>query len=292
MNDIFDQDFLRRLENLELVSRKLRRGKNSGERRSLRKGSAVEFADYRNYSDGDDTRYIDWNSYARSEKLFIKLFMEEQDLLVNILIDTSASMDWGEPSKSRLALQLAAALSWLALCGYDRVSLAACADGLASFQAPLRGKMARTQLWDYLISLNWQGTTDLEAAIKGFGPFCRGGGLCFVISDLLSPGDFKSGLKYLQYLGQEVVVLQILSPDELNPELGGDYRLLDQETRETREITANPALLRAYHRRLQEFINENRDFCVRRGMGFLQVSSAESFEDIILRHLPRAGILR
>jgi len=292
MNDIFDQDFLRRLENLELVSRKLRRGRNSGERRSLRKGSAVEFADYRNYSDGDDTRYIDWNSYARSEKLFIKLFMEEQDLLVNILIDTSASMDWGEPSKARLALQLSAALSWLALCGYDRVSLASLAGGLTSFQAPLRGKSARSQLWDYLASLHWQGTTDLAGAIKGFGPFCKGPGLCFVISDLLAPGDYKSGLKYLQYLGQEVVVLQILSPDEISPGLGGDYRLLDQETRETREINASPVLLRAYHQRLQEFINDNRDFCVRRGMGFLQVSSLEPFEDIILRRLPRAGFLK
>jgi uncharacterized protein (DUF58 family) len=246
MNNIFDQDFMRRLQNLELVSRKLVRGKNSGERRSLRKGSAVEFADYRNYAGGDDTRYIDWNSYARSEKLFIKLYMEEQDLLLNILLDTSASMDWGEPPKSRLALQLAAALGWLALSAYDRVSVAACKEQLAAFQAPLRGKAARAQLWDYLAALTWEGKTDLNAAIKEFGPLCRGSGLTFVISDLLSPAGFKQGLKYLQYLGQEVVLLQVLSPDELTPALGGDFRLLDQETRETREITANPALLRAY----------------------------------------------
>ncbi|WP_054696322.1 DUF58 domain-containing protein [Syntrophomonas palmitatica] len=292
MNKVFDQEFMRRLENLELVSRKLRRGKNSGERRSLRKGSAVEFADYRNYSDGDDTRYIDWNSYARSEKLFIKLFMEEQDLLLNILIDTSASMDWGEPPKSRLALQLAAALGWLAISAYDRVSVAACNDHLVSCQAPLRGKGARSQLWDYLGSLSWQGKTDLNTAIKEFGPFCRGAGLTFVISDLLSPAGFKPGLQYLQYLGQEVVLLQVLAPDELNPVLGGDYRLIDHETQEMRETTVNPVLLQAYQRRLREFTADSRDFCVGRGMSFMQINSAESFADVILRYLPQAGILK
>ncbi|ABI69016.1 conserved hypothetical protein [Syntrophomonas wolfei subsp. wolfei str. Goettingen G311] len=291
VKDLFDEDFLKRLEHLRLVSRKMRTGKNSGERRSPLKGQSVEFADFRNYSSGDDFRYIDWNSYARTEKLFVKLFMEEQDLLLNIFIDVSKSMSWGEPPKERLALQLAAAFSYLALAAYDRVAIAACSEQLAAYQAPLRGKTGIDQAWTFLAQLSFAGSTNLNQALLEYGRFSRGPGVALLISDLLSPHGFQDGVKFLQYLRQEVIVLQLLAPEEINPTLHGDWRLLDSESGESREISASPRLLKAYRKKLDDFTEANRDFCFRRGIGFLQVSSATPFEELLLQLLPRAGIL-
>lgn len=291
MKDLFDEDFLNRLEHLRLVSRKMRTGKNVGERRSPLKGQSVEFADFRSYSRGDDFRYIDWNSYARTEKLFIKLFMEEQDMLLTIFIDISKSMSWGEPSKKRLALQLAAAFSYLALAAYDRVAIAACSDQLAAYQAPLRGKSGIEQAWSFLSRLSFAGNTDLNQALREYGRYSHSPGVSLIISDLLSPNGFQAGAKYLQYLKQEVVVLQLLAPEEIKPGLHGDWKLVDSESGESREISVTPKLLQAYQKRLEDFTGNNREFCLRRGMGFLQVSSAAPLEELLLQLLPRAGIL-
>lgn len=291
MATAFDQDFLNRLKNLSLISRHIRAGKNSGNRRSPAKGHSVEFADFRSYSPGDDTRYLDWNSYARTEKLFVKLFMEEQDLLLNIFLDLSGSMAWGEPSKGLLARQLAGAFSYLALSGYDRVSLATCSDRLTGYLPPVRGRASLDKAWSFLDNINFQGNTDLNQSLREFGRYSRGAGLSLLISDLLSPAGFREGLKYLQYLKQEIIVIQILAPDELDPILHGDWRLIDSENGELKEITAGPRILKAYRDKLQGFIEENRSFCGQRGISFLQICSDEPFDQIILHHLPRAGVI-
>lgn len=292
MNPYLDEDFMNRLERMELATRRVRAGRNSGDRRSPHKGNAVEFADFRSYCPGDDLRYIDWNGYARSEKLFVKQYLEEQDLLVNIFIDASASMDWGDPPKFRLALQLSAAFAWLALAGYDRVALAGCKQQLDHYLPAVRGRGSQQQVGDFLASIPTGGMSDLNRSLRDFGPRCQGAGLSLVISDLLLPGGFQDGLSFLQYLGQEIVLIQVLSPDEIDPVFSGDVRLVDRESGETREITAGPGLLKAYRRRLQEFTGEIRHFCHRRGISFLQVSSEQPPEEIILRHLTRAGVLK
>ncbi|NLU49436.1 MAG: DUF58 domain-containing protein [Syntrophomonadaceae bacterium] len=292
MDKVFDQEFLAKLGRLTLQVRRIMAGRNSGERRSPHKGHAVEFADFRNYVGGDDFRHIDWNAYARTEKLFLKLFMEEQDLLLTIFLDLSQSMGWGEPAKERLARQLAGAFAYLALAGFDRVAVAACADRLQGYLPPVRGRPSLQQVWDFIAGLPLGGLTDLNTALKDFGRCAPGPGVALVVSDLLSPHGFQEGLKYLQYLKQDVILLQVLSPDELAPALHGHLRLVDSETGDAREITVTAGLLKAYRRRLEEFTRETRAFCYRRGMAFVQLGSNESFEDIILRTLPRAGVFR
>lgn len=291
MNNLyFDQEFLEKLERLSLRTRKAISGRNSGDRRSPHKGQGVELADFRNYTIGDDFRYIDWNALARTERLFLKLFMEEKDLLLHIFLDTSQSMDWGEPSKNRLARQLAGAFAYLALAGFDRVGVVAFSERLTGYLPPTRGRSSLRQVWDFIEGLPNGGTTNLNQALKDFGRYARAG-IALVISDLMSPHGFKEGLKYLGYLRQEVILLQVLSPDEVNPGLNGDVRLLDVETRDFREVTINAAILRAYRQRLQAFTEDTRTFCLKQGLDFAQVTSEMSFEEVILRHLPAAGIL-
>ncbi|MDD3024172.1 MAG: DUF58 domain-containing protein [Syntrophomonadaceae bacterium] len=292
MNTIFDKDFLNRLEHLSLLTKRLRAGHNSGNRRSPVKGHSVEFADFRSYSAGDDFRYIDWNTYARSNKLFVKLFMEEQDLLLNIFVDSSFSMFGVETSKGVLAKQMTAAFAYLGLSAYERVAIAACSDSLLDYLPPLRGRPSLEKTWAFIDRIQFQGCTDLNQALRAFGPYSRGPGVSLVISDLLSPAGFQEGLKYLQYLQQEIILLQILAPDEIEPKLHGDLRLLDSETGEIREITVSYQLLKAYHAKLHQFTKETKNFCYKRGISFLQVSSNEEFEDIILHSMPRAGILK
>ncbi len=291
MDDLFDQQFLASLERLALQGRKIIAGKHSGERRSPNKGSSVEFADFRNYTSGDDFRHIDWNAYARSERLFLKLFMEEQDLLLTIFLDLSQSMDWGQPAKARTARQIAAAFAYLALSSFDRVALAACSDHLSAFLPPLRGKGSLHRVWDFIDRLPAGGATDLNRSLKEFGRYASGGGMALVISDFMSPPGFQEGLKYLQYLKQDVIVLQLLAPDELEPTLNGDLRLVDCESGETREGTLTPMVIKAYKRKLQQYTDTIRNFCHQRNMGYWQLSAAEPLEDIILKSLPAAGIL-
>lgn len=291
MNNIFDQQFLASLERLALQGRKIIAGRYSGERRSPNKGSSVEFADFRSYASGDDFRHIDWNAYARSERLFLKLFMEEQDILLNIFLDLSQSMDWGEPAKAKVAQRIAAALAYLALNSFDRVAVASCADHLGAFLPPVRGRGSLQRVWDFVAGLVGGGTTDLNQSLKEFGRYAKGAGMAVLISDFMSPNGYAEGLKYLQYLKQDVIVLQILAPEELNPGLNGDFRLVDCETGEAREVTLTPLVLKAYQQKMQQFTAEIRDFCHKHNMEFGQISSAQPLEEIILRSLPAAGIL-
>lgn len=291
MEKFYDQEFLSRLERLSLKVNRIKAGKNSGERRSSQKGHSVEFADFRSYSRGDDIRYIDWNSYARTEKLFVKLFLEEQDLLLNIFLDVSESMKFGEPSKIELGKQVAGALSYLALSSYDQVAVGACAGNLNQYLPPIRGRNAVNKAWSFIDSLNLSGMTDLDTSLRDFGRYSHRSGISLIISDFISNYQFKEGIKFLQYLKQDVILLRILSPDELNPSLHGDWRLQDSETSEIREININAGLLKEYQKKLNSFTEDIRNFCVQRGINFLSFCSDDSFEDIILRGLPAAGIL-
>ncbi|HEY3314136.1 MAG TPA: DUF58 domain-containing protein [Bacillota bacterium] len=289
---LFDADLLKRIEALSIVVHKSLAGRHAGHRRSPRKGSSVEFADFRNYTAGDDFRQVDWNAYARFERLYLKLFMEEQDTTIHAFVDTSASMTWGKPSKARLARQMAGALAYLGLTSFDQVGLGGLGRGLDRYYPPVRGRGEIWRIFQFLEYLPDAGETDLGRSLKEFGRYRRGPGIAFVISDLLTPLGYRDGLNYLRFLGQEVFVIQVLSSDELAPEIAGDARLTDVETGQFQDVSATPGLIRAYRERLTAYVNEVRDFCRRHEIGFWQVSSDEKADEVIAKSLRRAGIVR
>src|SRR4051794_13275055 len=216
---LLDPEFLRKLEQLELVSRKIFVGRMKGERKSKRRGSAVEFADLRNYAVGDDLRHIDWNVYGRLDKLFLKLFLEEEDLHFYPLIDTSLSMDFGDPTKLHYAKQVAAALAFIGLVNHDRVVLEPFSTDLDRGMPSVRG---RSQMWrvvQYLDQLQAMGAGDLTAAAKSFAVKHAGKGVVVVVSDFLDKRGYQDALRYLLARNMDIYVIQVLSREEVEPEL-------------------------------------------------------------------------
>ena len=286
----FDSAFLRQLELLSLYSRRAMRG-DAGLRRSAAPGTSVEFADFRAYTPGDDIRRVDWNAYARLGKLFLRIYQADENATVSIFLDCSGSMAGGAPAKGDLARRLAMALAYIALCGYDRVAVAVCRERLAAYLSPVAGRQAAGRIWGYLCGRPLEGATDLARALQGYAPYARGPGIAIVISDLLTASDWKAGLRALQGLRQEVTLVQVLSPDELDPTLRGDLALIDAESGERREVTITQAALAAYRARLRAYSAEITAHCGRRGIAFAQVASDARLEDVTLRLLRRRGIL-
>ena len=288
--DLLTPDFLRKIERLSLVAKRVFPGQTRGERRSSKRGASVEFADYRNYTTGDDFRRVDWNVYARLEKLFLKLFVEEEDLHVYILLDTSRSMDFGDPRKLLYGKQIAAALSYIALSNLDRVGLAALSGLTAAVLSPKRGKQSAFAVFEWLKSIRPSGRTQLAESLRDFSLHTARPGVAIVISDYLDP-DYQKGLAALLSRKFEVTVLHVLDQDEVEPPLVGDLLLVDSETDERREITITQTLQRKYQARLQEFCGGIESFCARYGCNYVRVTSQSPFEDLILTYLRRRGTL-
>src|SRR6201995_2975360 len=175
---LLSREFMARLDQLDVVSRKLLAGKMKGERRSKRRGQSVEFADYRNYVIGDDLRFIDWNIYARLDKPFLKLFLEEEDLSLYILVDVSKSCDYGDPNKAMFIKRVAAALGYIGLVNYNRVTIAAIGDGVVAETGALRGRRRVGQMIDFVSKLEPSGTSHLAEACKRFALAHRAKGVC------------------------------------------------------------------------------------------------------------------
>jgi uncharacterized protein (DUF58 family) len=289
---LLDPEFLAKLEQLELVSRRIFVGRMKGERRSKRRGSSVEFADYRNYAVGDDLRHLDWNVYGRLDRLFLKLFLEEEDLNVSILLDTSLSMDFGEPTKLRFGKQVAAALAFIALVNHDRVRIDAVGTGLGRGLVGLRG---RSQMWrvvEYLDALEPSGGSDLAAAAKAFAIRHTGKGIVVLVSDLLDKRGYEEPLRYLLARQLDVYVIHVLSREELEPELSGDLRLVDAEDGDETEISVGPALLKRYRENLDAFTGGVREWCTRRGITAITTASDQPFDRLVLDYLRQRGLVR
>ncbi|GIW88417.1 MAG: hypothetical protein KatS3mg108_2741 [Isosphaeraceae bacterium] len=289
---LLDPEFLTKLEQLELVSRKIFVGRMKGERRSKRRGSSVEFADHRNYTVGDDLRHLDWNVYGRLDKLFLKLFLEEEDLHVSILLDTSLSMDFGEPTKLRYGKQVAAALAFVGLVNHDRVRIDAVSSRLDEGLSGLRG---RSQMWrvvSYLEGLTASGASDLAAAARAFAARHRGKGVVIVVSDFMDKRGYEPALRYLLARDLDLTVIQVLSQEELEPELTGDLRLVDAEDGEETEISVSPALLKRYRENLDRHVSGLREWCTRRGIGSILTSNQQPFDRLILDYLRQRGLIR
>ena len=306
MNErFFDETFLRRLERLALVARQASAGQTQGERRSPKRGQSVEFSDFRPYVAGDDFRRIDWNAYARLERFFIKLFVEEEDLPVHILIDTSRSMDWGEPYKLWYASRVAGALGYIALAGLDRVTVTAVGGSAASTFPPHRGKHQALALFDFLESLNkikqteptsMGGSIWIRQSAAGYANSRSASGISkrgalILLSDLMNDG-WTEGLRALASRGFEVSVLQILAPDEVEPDMSGDLKLIDSEDTSAVEITADYDLLARYKQGLAEWQGNLRRFCSARSMLYIPITTAMPLEDLLFAWLERQGVLR
>ncbi len=289
---LFDEAFLRRLERLSIVSRRVTFGLGKGERRSPRKGSGVEFRDYRPYVTGDDLRYVDWNIYSRLDRLVLKLFVEEEDLCVHLLLDTSASMAFGRPPKLDYALKAAGALSYIGLANLERVAVALFGSGVATSLRPRRGRGQILPLLDFLAAVQPDGRTDLKASLEEYAIKASVPGVAVVISDLLDPDGYQAGLTALRRRRFEVFLLHLVAEEELHPDLFGDLRLLDAEGGPAREMTVDGPALAAYHDRLHGFFADVERFCLQQRIDYVRCSTAVPFDDLILRHLRHGGFVR
>jgi uncharacterized protein (DUF58 family) len=289
---LLDPDFMRRLEQLQIVSRKIFAGKFKGERLSRRKGQSAEFADYKNYTVGDDLRFLDWSIYARLDRLFIKLFREEEDLDVTVLIDCSTSMDWGEPNKFWYGRRLAAALSYVALSNFDRVNLYGLSDTIKASATALRGRTQMHRVLGFLQDLTALGRSDLGEACRRFAIQHRRKGVVIIISDFYDKNGYEEPVRYLLASGADIYVLQVLSPWELQPELAGDLKLIDVEDGDAAEVTVTSALLASYKKTLNGFCQSLHDYCTARGITYMLTGTDVPAERLILNYLRSRGLVR
>jgi uncharacterized protein (DUF58 family) len=289
---LLDPQFLARLEQLELVSRRIFLGRMKGERRSKRKGQSVEFADYRNYVVGDDLRFLDWNLFARLDRLFLRLFMEEEDLHFSILIDNSLSMDFGTPTKLHYAKQVAAALGFIGLVNMDRVVVEAFNDRLTQSMPAARGKRSFWRLLDFLQKLEPAGPSDLKRALRAFSIKCSGKGVVVVLSDFMDKGGYEDAIRYLVARQLDIYVIQILSQEEIDPEIVGDLKLVDIEDEDVAEITVSGPLLKRYKQNLAAYRAALYEFCTRRGVACLFTSNQVPFDRLVFSYLRQRGLVR
>lgn len=294
---LFDEKTRRMMEQLMLVATRVRAGAMKGERRSNKRGTSIEFADYRNYVRGDDLRRLDWNIYARLEKPFIKLLEDEEDLAVHLLLDTSASMNWpgeGERdwNKFLYGRRLVAGLAHVAMATNDRLTVAGLSDAWQPGFGPVRGRGHSLGLLRYISGLKAGGQVDLNAALKDYALRAGRPGLAFIVSDLLTPNGFEDGLFALLGKGYEVAVLHILSPDEVDPPIGGDLRLVDVETNQPQEVSIDGPMRALYIKRLEAWQEELRANCLKRGVHYIFVTTDSPWEKVILHHLRRLGTIK
>jgi len=288
---VFDEDFLRSLERLAVLVKRPVRGGLKGGRRSVKRGQSVEFADYRDYALGDDLRQLDWNVYARLEKLLVKLFIEEEDLTVVLLVDGSASMAHGSPDKLVFAKRAAAALGYIALAAEDRVVLASLGGRVARRRAALRGSGRAFRLLAELSAIQpAEGVTDLVAACRHALAQVTGRGVLVLVSDLLDPGAERA-LRDLAGTGSEVIVLHVLAPDELAPTLDGDLRLVDAESGATVDVTLDLAARERYAERVEAWRADLAGVAAKRRIAYVPLTSDVSLADLVFAELRRRRVV-
>jgi uncharacterized protein (DUF58 family) len=287
---LFPSDFLTRLEYLSIISKRVFRGSLLAQRRTMQMGSGIEFSEHREYSAGDDFRYLDWNVYARHGDLLLKRFQEEQDLHVYLMLDCSRSMGFGEPQKFDLARHLIAALAYIALADLDRIAVLAFADGVLDEFPLTRGKARILSLMSFLEGLTVTGAdTDLGKSVQGLLHRGRRTGLAVVVSDLFDEHGFQTGLDQLRYRRYDGHVIQLHDPREAEPALLGDVELVDVETDSMRKVTVTEKNLRTYRKLFSDHQSSVRDYCRNHGLGCTQTPSTVRFDDLILKMMRHAG---
>jgi uncharacterized protein (DUF58 family) len=287
---LFDGDFLKKLEYLSLISRRVFRGSVLAQRRTKQMGGGIEFADHREYTPGDDFRHLDWNVYARHGELLLKRFQEEEDLHVYFLLDCSRSMGFGSPAKFDLARQVTAALAYIALADLDRVSVVAYSQEILADFPLARGKDRILSLLRFLENLTPQGTdTNLARIVSGFAMRPQRRGLAIVVSDLFDPAGYERGLDLLRHRSYEPHIVQIHDPAEARPELLGEIELVDVETGSMRKVTITERALREYRRVFTGFQAGVKTYGKKYGLGCTQTTNDVNFEDLVLKMMRTAG---
>lgn len=313
LEELLSPELIAKISRLDYTSKKIFAGKLKGERRSKKRGESVEFADHRPYVSGDDLRHIDWNIYARLDHLFLKLFLEEEDLALHIVLDCSASNDCGQPSKFVYMQQLAMALGYIGLVNLNRVTVTAVGGAVASPGAieagggtltanitsairDLRGRRRTQDLSRFLCSLEPAGHAPFTEACKRIALTRRGKGVMVILSDYFIKEGYDTGLRLLVGGGYDLFCIQVLSPQEIDPTgpggLAGDLRLKDIEDGDLAEVTISAPLLKRYKANLAAYCDQLRDFCARREMSLLTVRSDTPLDTLILDYLRKRGLLR
>ena len=297
MEALISPDLMKRLEQLQLLARRRSKSTAKGERRSGARGQSVEFADYRTYVPGDDLRRIDWNLFGRLERLFLKLYEEERELPVTIYLDSSESMSFGRVSKFDFARQVAAAVGYVALCGFDRVTvepfpLADDQAGLVGELRAVRGRRSAMRFFDNLNRLKAGGTADFNQALRLGAMKHRAQGVIVVLSDFLDPAGYEDGLKSLASRGSEVHAVQILAPEELEPSSYGDLRVIDSETGAEQEVTLGKYRLKAYRATVQNYCRRLQEYCRARGIRYQLAQSDTPIDDLLLKAMRTGGMWR
>ncbi len=294
MNDTqsaFDSEFLKKLEYLYIVSKKIFAGRIKAERRSTRRGVSVEFADYRNYTPGDDFRYIDWNAFARLDELLLKLYEEREDLHIYILVDASQSMTYGELPKLIYAKRVAAALAYIGLSNLDRIGITAFNTTDMHRLPTERGKGKIFTVLNFLDQINGTGETDMEHAFRNFVHMTKRRGLVVVISDLFDPKGFTAGLNMLKFQKHDLFVIHIIDEKEAEPNLLGDYHLVDVETDQLRPVTINENHIKRYKALFNKYCDDLDRYCTQREISLVRTMTKAPFEELILRIFRMGGFV-
>jgi uncharacterized protein (DUF58 family) len=287
----FDEQFMRKLEYLAIVSKRFS-GQFKAERRAKKLGSGLEFADYRGYVPGDDFRYLDWKTFLRLGRLILRLYEEEEDLPIYLFIDCSQSMAYGTPSKIEYARKIAAALCYIGLANMDRVSVVAYADGIRSELPPQRGKNQIFRTFKFLSEVTPGGATDGREAFKMFCTGSRRRGLAVVISDFFDPSGFEYGLNMLRYFRHDVFVLQVAAHEDVEPRVRGQIQLVDSESQVSQELTVTPTLVDAYRNEMERYSEEIRKHCAKYQLGYVRTVTDFPFDELILKVFRQGRFLK
>lgn len=290
--DLFDDEFQRKLDYLAMVSRRVFSGAMRAERRTKKTGSGVEFADHRDYAPGDDFRYLDWHAYQRFDRLLIRLYEEEEDLSIYFIIDTSSSMGFGGGDKLRHAKRLCAALAYVGLANLDRIAVVAATDEISGRMPVTRGKARIFRVFRFLRGVRADGVTDLGEAMKTFVAQHKRRGLCVLLSDLYDPAGFERGINTLRYNRFEPFVIHIVDSSESKPDLKGDVRIYDCESGDEREVTVTAKVLERYKDAYDRYLTDVRRFCTSRQVSYFRADVDIPFDELILRVFRRGGFLR
>jgi len=289
---LFDDEFLKKLEYLNIISKRLFAGQLRAERRTRRRGTGLEFADYRAYVAGDDFRHLDWKAYLRLNRLILKLFEEEEDLPIYFFVDSSQSMNYGDPTKLDYARRVAAALCYIGLANLDRVNLVSFSEGVKAELPPQRGKGRIFKIFRFLTDMNPGGQTDARASFKTYCTETRRRGLAVVISDFFDGHGFEGALDILRHFRHDIFVIHIASHEEIDPKLRGELLLVDAESNQTREITITPSLLSAYRTEYEKYCEAIESYCGRYQLGYVRTVTDFPFEELVLKVFRQGRFLK
>jgi hypothetical protein len=287
-----DDDFLKKLEKLKVVTRKSPRSPRRGAYRSWQSGEGLEFLDYRKYQPGDELRYVDWSVYGRLDKLFIKLFHAEKGQTAHILLDISRSMAGGNPSKDITAKKIAAALSYICLSNLDKTGVMAFNRNIVKIKAPARGKKQYPEVLKFFLALDPSGQTNINGCLTEYAATCKNPGIAVIISDLFDPQGYEDGLKALAYRDFDINLIQVMDHEEIFWSQTGNLLLNDCETGEKKATLVDKKLLEIYHRKINAFIAGIKSYCGHYGMNYFLCDTIIPFEDLLTDYLARGALFR